>query len=259
MAPIGRWTPAATAVVEIVVGPTAAASAAGVTGGGTTGTAGVVATGCVHWIGVAVAGLEIVLGAGVEGDATSGIIEGCGESAPARGLRPRLAAVVATPRPRALGVVEAPGVAGMKERSWVNGEAMAHGCVGGVYGFTKLGQVNSFDSNHGRSMARSLYSISPSPGPLSPSFSDDSSSLDGAPSAFVDYHDGTQHPPNSRSGSPTRGGGPPANAAPSPDVVTCQWEDCGAAFDDLSTFIRHLHEGAPRFPQLGFLTPPEAP
>ncbi|KAF8260036.1 hypothetical protein EI94DRAFT_1749740 [Lactarius quietus] len=73
-------------------------------------------------------------------------------------------------------------------------------------------------------MARSLYSISPSPGPLSPSFSDDSSSLDGAPSTFADYPDGTQQPANSRSGSPTRGG------------------DCGAAFDDLSTFIRHLHE-----------------
>ncbi|KAH8987197.1 hypothetical protein EDB92DRAFT_1876919 [Lactarius akahatsu] len=91
-------------------------------------------------------------------------------------------------------------------------------------------------------MARSLYSISPSPGPLSPSFSDDSSSLDGAPSAFPDYPDGAQHPANSRPGSPTRGGGPPANTAPGPDVVTCQWEDCGAAFDDLSTFIRHLHE-----------------
>src|SRR5882762_9778649 len=96
-------------------------------------------------------------------------------------------------------------------------------------------------------MARSLYSISPSPGPLSPSFSDDSSSLDGAPSAVPDYPDGAA---NSRSGSPTRGG-LPANAAPSPDVVTCQWEDCGAAFDDLNTFIRHLHEGAPRFPLLG--------
>ncbi|KAH9051508.1 hypothetical protein EDB87DRAFT_1694449 [Lactarius vividus] len=91
-------------------------------------------------------------------------------------------------------------------------------------------------------MARSLYSISPSPGPLSPSFSDDSSSLDGAPSAFPDYPDGAQHPANSRSGSPTRGGGPPANTAPGPDVVTCQWEDCGTAFDDLNTFIRHLHE-----------------
>ncbi|KAH9015105.1 hypothetical protein EDB84DRAFT_795125 [Lactarius hengduanensis] len=108
-------------------------------------------------------------------------------------------------------------------------------------------------------MARSLYSISPSPGPLSPSFSDDSSSLDGAPSAFPDYPDGPQHPANSRPGSPTRAGGPPANTAPGPDVVTCQWEDCGAAFDDLSTFIRHLHEGAPRFPLLGFLTPPKRP
>ncbi|KAH9051573.1 hypothetical protein EDB83DRAFT_2521969 [Lactarius deliciosus] len=108
-------------------------------------------------------------------------------------------------------------------------------------------------------MARSLYSISPSPGPLSPSFSDDSSSLDGAPSAFPDYPDGAQHPANSRSGSPTRGGGPPANNAPGPDVVTCQWEDCGSTFDDLSTFIRHLHEGAPRFPLLGLLTPPKRP
>ncbi|KAI9453932.1 hypothetical protein F5148DRAFT_985367 [Russula earlei] len=94
-------------------------------------------------------------------------------------------------------------------------------------------------------MARSLYSISPSPGPLSPSFSDSSSSLDGAPSSFADPHDGAQ-PTASRPGSPTVRGGQPANAGPGPgpglDVVTCQWEDCGAAFDDLSTFIRHLHE-----------------
>lgn len=91
-------------------------------------------------------------------------------------------------------------------------------------------------------MARSLYSISPSPGPLSPSLSDDSSSLDGAPSNYTDLHDGAQ-PTASRPGSPTRRG-QPANAAPPPDMVTCQWEDCGAAFDDLNTFIRHLHEGA---------------
>ncbi len=232
------------------------------TGAGTAGTVGVVATGCVHCIGVAVAGLEVALGAAGEGDATSGVV-GSGESrAPARGLRPRLAAVVPAPRPRPLGVAEAPGLeglAGMKVRSWVKGEAMVGGGgKGRVDGFTKLGQVD-FYSNHGRSMARSLYSISPSPGPLSPSFSDDSSSLDGAPSAFADYPDGAQHPANSRSGSPTRGGGPPANTAPGPDVVTCQWEDCGAAFDDLSTFIRHLHEGAQRLPQLGFLTPPKRP
>jgi len=93
-------------------------------------------------------------------------------------------------------------------------------------------------------MTRSLYSISPSPGPLSPSFSDDSSSLDGAPSNLTDIHDGAQLAA-SRPGSPTRRG-QPANAAPAPDVVTCQWEDCGAAFDDLNTFIRHLHEGAAR-------------
>jgi hypothetical protein len=84
-------------------------------------------------------------------------------------------------------------------------------------------------------MARSLYSISPSPGPapLSP-FSDDSSDFDGAPSTLTDLHD-------PRPGSPTRPGPPP----PGLDVVTCQWEDCGSTFDDLTTFIRHLHEGAP--------------
>src|SRR6266851_4971791 len=84
-------------------------------------------------------------------------------------------------------------------------------------------------------MARSLYSISPSPGPLEPSFSDDSSSQDGAPSNFTDIHDGAQ---------PTAASRQPANPAPALDLVTCQWEDCGAAFDDLNTFIRHLHEGA---------------
>lgn len=98
-------------------------------------------------------------------------------------------------------------------------------------------------------MTRSLYSISPSPGPLSPSFSDDSSSLDGAP--YI--HDGAP-PTASRPGSPTRRG-QPANPAPAPDVVTCQWEDCGAAFDDLNTFIRHLHEGAART----LATPPPRP
>jgi hypothetical protein len=111
-------------------------------------------------------------------------------------------------------------------------------------------------------MARSLYSISPSPGPLSPSFSDDSSSQDGAPSNHTVPHDGAQ-PTASRPGSPTRRG-QPANAAPPPDVVTCQWEDCGAAFDDLNTFIRHLHEGAaglfaPLTPLLGYLIPSERP
>ncbi|KAI0300656.1 hypothetical protein B0F90DRAFT_396402 [Multifurca ochricompacta] len=90
-------------------------------------------------------------------------------------------------------------------------------------------------------MARSLYSISPSPGPLSPSFSDDSSSIDGAPSNITDLHDGVQQQSSSRPGSPTRGG-QLTNTAPGLDVVICQWEDCGAAFDDLNTFIRHLHE-----------------
>ena len=117
MAPIGRCTPAATAVVD-VVGRTTVASTAGVTGGGTTGTVGDVATGAVHCIGAAVAGLEITLGIrGVEGEATSGVVGGCGEPAPARGLRPRLAAVDPVPRPRPLGVGEAEGLAGMKERS----------------------------------------------------------------------------------------------------------------------------------------------
>lgn len=106
-------------------------------------------------------------------------------------------------------------------------------------------------------MARSLSTISPSPGPRSPSFSDDDSSQDGAPSLFPDLHDPAQQVP-SRPGSPTRHG-QPANALPL-DIVTCQWEDCGDAFDDLNTFIRHLHEGAPDFYlQLGFLVPPGAP
>ena len=114
MAPIGRCTPAATAVVD-VVGRTTVASTAGVTGGGTTGTLVDVATGAVHCIGAAVAGLEITLGIrGVEGEATSGVFGGCGEAAPALGLRPRLAAVEAAPRPLPLGVA---GLAGMKERS----------------------------------------------------------------------------------------------------------------------------------------------
>jgi len=103
-----------------VLGPGAAASAAGVTGAGTAGMVDVVATGSAHCIGVAVAGLDVALGAAVEGEGTSGVV-GCGESrAPARGLRPRLAAVVPAPRPRPLGVAEAPGLeglAGMKERS----------------------------------------------------------------------------------------------------------------------------------------------
>ncbi|KAF8495938.1 hypothetical protein F5888DRAFT_510267 [Russula emetica] len=89
-------------------------------------------------------------------------------------------------------------------------------------------------------MARSLSTISPSPGPLSPSFSDDSSSQDGAPSVFPDVHDPAQNAP-SRPGSPTRPG-QAVHARPPPDIVTCQWEDCGDVFDDLSTFIRHLHE-----------------
>jgi hypothetical protein len=99
-------------------------------------------------------------------------------------------------------------------------------------------------------MARSLYSISPSPGPgpLSPSFSDDSSDIDGAPSALTDFHHqaAVKHS-SSCPASPTRGGPPP----PPLDLVTCQWEDCGSAFDDLAIFIRHLHEGTSPFPSLG--------
>jgi hypothetical protein len=112
--PIGRCTPAAAAVVE-VLGPGAAASTAGVTGAGMAEMVEVVATGCVHCIGVA--GLEVALGAAVEGEGTSGLV---GMASPARGLRSRLAAVVPAPRPRPLGVAEAPGLeglAGMKERS----------------------------------------------------------------------------------------------------------------------------------------------
>jgi hypothetical protein len=116
MVPIGRCTPAAAAVVE-VLGPGAAASAAGMTGAGMAGMVDVVATGWVHCIGVAVAGLEVALGAAVEGEGTSGVV-GSGESrTPARGLRPRLAGVIPAPRPRALRVGEAEGLAGMKERS----------------------------------------------------------------------------------------------------------------------------------------------
>jgi hypothetical protein len=95
-------------------------------------------------------------------------------------------------------------------------------------------------------MTRSLYSISPEPGPSprSPSFSDVSSSIDGAPSALTDFHDGPPQYSSDRHASPTRAGLPP----PGLDVVTCQWEDCGSTFDDLTTFIRHLHEGKLPFP-----------
>lgn len=107
---------------------------------------------------------------------------------------------------------------------------------------------------YGCSMGHCLYSFLPSRGPLSPSFSGNPSSLDNTPSAFAECHDSTQQPANSRSVSPTRGGGPPANTAPNPDVVTCQWEDCSATFNNLSTFI-----GVHHFPLLGCLTLAKSP
>ncbi len=77
----------AVAVVAVVVlGPGTAGPVAGVTGAGTGEIAEVVASGCAHCIGVVVGG--------VEGEAISGVVV-LGESCVfARGLRPRLAAVV---------------------------------------------------------------------------------------------------------------------------------------------------------------------
>jgi hypothetical protein len=93
----------------------------------------------------------------------------------------------------------------------------------------------------------------PLPGPLSLSYSEDPSPLDGTPLAFVEYHDSThQDPASSHSGSPTHGGGQLANAACRLDIVTCGWEDCGAVFNDLVMFT-----GARCFLLLGFLTLPK--
>jgi hypothetical protein len=89
-------------------------------------------------------------------------------------------------------------------------------------------------------------------GPLSSSFSDDLSPLDSTPLVFAEYHDGTQQgPATPHSGSSTHGGGLLANAAHSPDVVTCGWENCGAVFSDLRMFT-----GVHYFPLLGCLTLP---
>lgn len=185
-----------------------------------------------------VAGLAAALGAAEGLEVTSGEVASGESRVPERGFLPRLAVDEGVVRCLA----REEGFAGMKVRSWK--EDMA-----GV-GRAEKGQ--SDPCLNASAMARSLSTLSPSPGPRSPSFSDDSSSQDGAPSAFVDFHDPAL-PATSRPGSP-------ANARPQLDIVTCQWEDCGDAFDDLNTFIRHLHEGAPDFSfQLGFLVPPERP
>jgi hypothetical protein len=187
-----------------------------------------------------VAGLAAALVAAEGLEGASGDV-GSGESrVPERGFLPRLADDEGAGRCLALEL----GFAVMKVRSWKGeGEAMM-----GVSGKTDLPCLGKWTRLVLRrpTMARTLSTISPSPGPLSPSFSDDSSSQDGAPSAFLDLHDPAQHAPSSRPGSPTRPG-QAVSARPPLDEVTCQWEDCGIAFDDLSTFIRHLHEGAPDF------------
>jgi hypothetical protein len=192
-----------------------------------------------------VAGLAAALVAAEGLEGASGDV-GNGESrVPERGFLPRLAADDGAGRCLPLVDGELEGFAGMKVRSWKGeGEAMMAECG------WQLTDLPCLDKStrpvlKASTMARSLSTISPSPGPLSPSFSDDSSSQDGAPSAFLDVHDPAQHVP-SRPGSPTRPG-QAVNARPPLDVVTCQWEDCGDAFDVLSTFIRHLHEGAPDF------------
>lgn len=220
-----------------MLGPAIGTSTAGVTGGGAaTGATEDVATGCVHCIGVvvAVAGLAAALGAAEGLEVTSGDVAS-GESRVAeRGFLPRLAVEEGVGRGLALVEGELLGFGGM---SWK--EDMGRAEKGQVEPCLKASV-----------MARSLSTLSPSPGPRSPSFSDDSSSQDGAPSNFTDFHDPAQ-PATSRPGSPSQ----PANVRPPLDIVTCQWEDCGDAFDDLNTFIRHLHEGAPDFFPPAWLPP----
>ncbi|KAN0139419.1 hypothetical protein V8E53_002920 [Lactarius tabidus] len=86
-------------------------------------------------------------------------------------------------------------------------------------------------------MGRCLYSFSPSHGQYLPLVSGNVTSVcSAAPSPFA------EQPANLHSGFlATRGGDPPATAF-GVDVITCQWADCCAAFDDFSMFISHVQE-----------------
>jgi hypothetical protein len=103
---------------------------------------------------------------------------------------------------------------------------------------------------HSHSMGRCLYSFSPSRGQYSPLVSGNVTSVcSAAPSPFA------EQPANLHSGFlATRGGDPPATAF-GVDVITCQWADCCAAFDDFSMFISHVQEGVSCLLMLGSLTP----
>ncbi|KAA1470836.1 hypothetical protein DENSPDRAFT_836732 [Dentipellis sp. KUC8613] len=85
-------------------------------------------------------------------------------------------------------------------------------------------------------MARSIYSLSPSPGPgpLSPTFSDTSNEDD----VHVIGEDGDYLQSSSRPSSPAVIEAPDPNDE---DTVTCQWEDCGIVFNHLPTLIEHIH------------------
>ncbi|EPQ53282.1 hypothetical protein GLOTRDRAFT_140134 [Gloeophyllum trabeum ATCC 11539] len=86
-------------------------------------------------------------------------------------------------------------------------------------------------------MTRSIRSPSPSPGPLSPSFSD--SSADEDLTAFADYEAGVVTVTPSRPGSPASVN--PQSNSKDTDTVACQWEDCGKVFTHLPTLIEHIH------------------
>jgi len=119
---MSRCAPVGADVAEL--GPTTGASAEGVTGAAAAaaavGATGVVAAGCVHRIGVAVAGLVAALGAALGLERTSEEVARGESRVPARGFLPRLAVEETAARGLPLGVAEAPGLegfAGMKVRS----------------------------------------------------------------------------------------------------------------------------------------------
>lgn len=84
-------------------------------------------------------------------------------------------------------------------------------------------------------MAHSIYSPSPSPPVLSPTYSDSSDNEND--SNHSEYADGFG-PSVSRPGSPA-----PLDDPAEADTVTCQWEDCGIVFTHLPTLIEHIHNG----------------
>jgi hypothetical protein len=121
---MGRCAPVRAGVAEL--GSVAGASAVGVTGAtaGLGATTEVVGAGCVHCIGLEVAGLVAALGAALGVERTSDDVARGESSVPARGFLPRLAAAEEEeevgPRGLPLVVAEAPGLdgfAGMKVRS----------------------------------------------------------------------------------------------------------------------------------------------